>query len=282
MYQEIHFTQIINKIWKEKFLIFLISIVFSLLAYFLSLTLTKKYLTEITLKNPPFYLFDEYSFYISNINNTNLSNLISLEINNNLLDITNLEKFIDQSTEFDSFKIFLKSRNISVKEYFKKNKIGMKYLNNNYLVFINHTNDLDGKLFLESYIKYIKDISIGQIKITLRILISNRLNNFDEFLASFEDEKDTNFLNSKFKKSDEFSAANKINKIDIKNNMFLTYSQLTRLNKKLENDNFDFQIISSTNSNQGIIDKDKESIAYSLMGLIFGLFLSLAFIFLRN
>jgi hypothetical protein len=281
MYQKVHFTQIINKIWKEKFLIFLISIVFSLLAYFLSLTLTKKYLTEITLKNPPFYLFDDYS-YVSNINNTNLNNLISLEINNNLLDITNLEKFIDQSTEFDSFKIFLKSRNISVKEYFKKNKIEIKHLNNNSLVFINHTNNLDGKLFLESYIKYIKDISTAQIKITLRILISNRLNNVDEFSAFLKDEEDTNFLYSEFEKSNESRILDKINKIEKKYNLFLTYSQLTRLNKKLENDNFDYKIISSTNSNQGIIDKDKESIAYSLMGLIFGLFLSLAFIFLRN
>jgi hypothetical protein len=281
MYHQIYFSQILNKIWKEKLLIFLISIVFSLLAYFLSLTLTKKYLTEITLKNPPFNLFDDYSF-ISNINNTDLSNLLSSEINNNLLDITNLEKFIDQSTEFDSFKIFLKSRNISVKEYFKKNKIEIKHLNNNSLVFINHTNNLDGKLFLESYIKYIKDISVAQIKITLRILISNRLNNIDEFSAFLNDEEDTNFLNSEFKKCDELRILNKINKIEKKTNLFLTYSQLTRLNKKLENDNFDYKIISSTNSNQGIIDKDKESIAYSLMGLIFGLFLSLAFIFLRN
>jgi hypothetical protein len=282
MYQKIHFTEIINKIWKEKLLIFLISIVFSLLAYFLSLNLTKKYLTQITLKNPPFYLFDDYSFHISNINNDYLNNLFSLEINNNLLDITNLEKFIDQSTEFDSFKIFLKSRNISVKEYFKKNKIEIKHLNNISLVFINHTNDLDGKLFLESYIKYIKDISITQLKITLRTLISNRIKNVGEFSTFLEDEEDTNFANSEFKKSNELSILNKMYKIEKKISISLIYSQLTRLNGKLDNDNFDYKIISSANSNQEIIDKDKESIAYSLMGLIFGLFLSLAFIFLRK
>jgi len=283
MSNKIHFKQIIYKIWKEKLLIFLISIAFSLLAYFLSLTLTKKYLTEISLKNPPFHLFDDYSSYVSNINNINLSNLLSSEINNNLLDITNLEKFIDQSTEFDSFKIFLKSRNISVKEYFQKNKIQMKHLDYNSLVFINHTNNLDGKLFLESYIKYIKDISIAQLKITLRILISNRLNDLDEFSAFLQDEQNTSFLNLELKKSNDFMTLNKINKVEKLASSFLMQSQLNRLNKKLEKNNFDYEIISSINSNQVTIDKDKkESIAYSLMGLIFGLFLSLAFIFLRN
>ena len=57
---------------------------------------------------------------------------------------------------------------------------------------------------------------------------------------------------------------------------------LNNLSKKLDDDSFYYNVFYSINSDQGIIDKDKKSIAYSLMGLIFGLFLSLAFIFLRN
>jgi len=270
MSNKIHFKQIIYKIWKEKLLIFLISIAFSLLAYFLSLSLTRKYSTEIVLNNPPVYLFDDYANNLTKTNNDYFNQLLSIEINKNLLDTINLEKFINQSAEFDSFKLFLKLRNISVKEYFKKYKIQIKKdFNNNFIIFINHTSDLDGKLFLESYIKYSKDISVVQFKKTLKILISNRINVANNFLIFLEDGENTEFINSISKKNNEF-------------NVSYVHSQLTRLNKKIDDDSFDYKMLFSINSNQGIIDKDKGSIAYSLMGLIFGLFLSLAFIFLRN
>jgi LPS O-antigen subunit length determinant protein (WzzB/FepE family) len=270
MSNKIHFKQIIYKIWKEKLLIFLISIAFSLLAYFLSLSLTKRYSAEIVLNNPPFYLFDDYTSSITKTTNDYFNQLLTSEINKNLLDINNLEKFIDQSTEFNSFKIFLKSRNISVKEYFRKNKIGIKQDGfYKFIISINYTNDLEGKLFLESYIKYTKDISIVQFKKTLKILISNRINEINKFLVFLEDEQDTEFKNSISKNKNDSS-------------VYYTNVQLNRLNKKLDDDSFDYNILHSINSNQQIIDKDKESIAYSLLGLIFGLFLSLAFIFLRN
>ena len=266
MYKEIHITQIANKIWKQKLLIFLISIVFSLLAYFLSLSLTRKYSTEVVLNNPPFYLFDEYAHYLTKTNNEYFNQQLSYEINKNLLDITNLEKFIDQSTEFNSFKIFLKSRNISVKEYFKINKIQIKKdSNNSYIIFINHTHDLEGKIFLESYINYTKGISIVQFKKTLKILVSNRMNVITKFLVFPEDKEDTEFINPISKKNNEYILA-----------------ILTRLNKKLDDDSFDYKILFSVNSNQGIVDNDKKSIEYILVGLVFGLFLSIAFIFLRN
>ena len=265
-YHKIYFTQIINKIWKEKLSILFISFVFSLLTYCLSLFLTQKYSTQTALNNPPFNLFDDYTSNITKTNNDHFNQLLTIEIYKNLLDITNLENFVDQSTEFDSFKRFLKSRNISVKEYFKKNKIEIKKdVNNGTIIFINHTNDLEGKLFLESYIKYTKDISVAEIKKMLKVLISNRINALSKFLDIPEDE-DIDFINF----------------ISKKNHMSSIHFHLIRLNKKLDDDSFDYKMLSSINSNQGIIYKDKTSIEYSLMGLIFGLFLSLAFIFLRN
>lgn len=267
MYKKIHITQIANKIWKQKLLIFLITIVFSLLAYFSSLSLTRKYSTEMLINNPPFYLFDAYTHEITKTNTEYLNQLLSFEINKNLLDIIYLEKFIDQNTELNSFKIFLKSRNISVEEYFKKNKIQIKkdLNNNNYIISINHTHDLEGRIFLKSYVNYIKDNSITQFKKTLKILIDNRVNEITNLLVFPEDKEDTEFINSISKKKNEYILA-----------------QLSALNKKLDDDRFDYKISFSINSNQQIVDNDKESIKYILMGLIFGLFLSLTFIFLRN
>ena len=283
MSNKILFKQIIYKIWKEKLLIFLISIAFSLLAYFLSLSSTKRYSTEIVLNNPPFYLFDDYTINITKSNNDDFNQLLTSEINKNLLNITNLEKFIDQSTEFNSFKIFLKSRNISVNEYFKKNKIGIKKdAFDKLIISINHTNDLEGKLFLQSYIKYTKDISIAQFKKILKILISNRLNVNNEILVFYENKKENNELTNLLSTDEQLSVMYKINRIEKK--IYSTYynSQLNNLSKKLDDESFDYNVFYSINSDQEIIDKDKKLIAYSLLGLIFGLFLSLAFIFLRN
>ena len=283
MSNKILFKQIIYKIWKEKLLIFLISIAFSLLAYFFSLSLTKRYSTEIVLNNPPFYLFDDYTNIITKTNNDYFNQLLTLEINKNLLNITNLEKFIDQSTEFNSFKIFLKSRNISVKEYFNKNKIRIKKDTfNNFIISINHTNDLEGKLFLQSYIKYTKDISIAQFKKILKILISNRININNETLIFYENEKKNNEFTDLLSTDEQLNVLKKINRIE-KTIYSTDYNTLlNNLSKKLDDDSFYYNVFYSINSDQGIIDKDKKSIAYSLMGLIFGLFLSLAFIFLRN
>lgn len=273
MSNKIYFKQIIYKIWKEKILIFLISIAFSLLAYFFSLSsLSNKIYSEIVLNNPPFDLFDDYTHNITG-DNDYFNQLLTLKIHRNFLNITNLEKFVDQSTEFNSFKIYLKSRNISVKEYFRKNKIGLKKdVNNNFLIFINHTNDLEGILFLQSYIKYSKDISVVQIKKIFKNLISNRLKANSEILI-FQREKSAN---------EELDITIKIKDSDKKITPIFEQFRLNKLNQRLDVESFDYNLYDFTVSDQKIIDKDKKSIAYSLLGLIFGLFLSLAFIFLRN
>jgi hypothetical protein len=55
---------------------------------------------------------------------------------------------------------------------------------------------------------------------------------------------------------------------------------LKDLRKKLTDYNFDYQILKDISPNKNI--SNNASISYSLLGLIFGLFLSLTFILLRN
>ena len=123
---EIDFSYLARVLWKDRILILLISIVLGLSGFFLSLYKIKN-IAEFTIKDPPKQIFD---FYNTNTNtNTNLSNVITtsnigkannelytINFNLNLLSLSNLESFVEQSREFDDFKLFLKSKNISVKQ----------------------------------------------------------------------------------------------------------------------------------------------------------------------
>ena len=58
------FNELFKKLWKEKFFILIITIIFSLLFYFYSLSFFKKFRTEIVIQNSPAHLFVEYDkFY---------------------------------------------------------------------------------------------------------------------------------------------------------------------------------------------------------------------------
>jgi LPS O-antigen subunit length determinant protein (WzzB/FepE family) len=112
--------KIINKICEKKLLIFLISFTFSLLTYLFSLTITKKYSAMFILKKPPSDLFLHYQ---SLEHGYNFINILENKIEQNYYNIENTIEFIDQSIEFERFKEFLKLKNITIEDYFKKNKI---------------------------------------------------------------------------------------------------------------------------------------------------------------
>ena len=45
----------------------------------------------------------------------------------NILSLENLNSFLEQNTEFDNFKVFLKSKNITVKQFFANGKFGITW-----------------------------------------------------------------------------------------------------------------------------------------------------------
>jgi hypothetical protein len=103
-----------------------------------------------------------------------------------LLSLSNLESFVEQSREFDDFKLFLKSKNISVRQYFKieenfgqikeKEKIN---LNKYYFTF---PKELDGNAFVKNYIEFIKEKSIAEHKKNLKLELENKLIKFENSL----------------------------------------------------------------------------------------------------
>jgi LPS O-antigen subunit length determinant protein (WzzB/FepE family) len=192
---EIDFSYLVRILWKDRILILLISIVLGLSGFFLSLYKIKNK-AEFTIKDPPRQIFDFYNTNTNtNITNANIvtpnigksnNELYTINFNLNLLSLSNLESFVEQSREFDDFKLFLKSRNISVRQYFKieenfgqikeKEKIN---LNKYYFTF---PKELDGNIFVKNYIEFIKEKTIAEHKKNLKLELENKLVKFENSL----------------------------------------------------------------------------------------------------
>ena len=101
-----------------------------------------------------------------------------------------MQNFIEESRDFDNFKGYLKSRNISVKQYFSDQKFSDQKLSvekeknifipNKY--FLNHSKELDGATFLNKYVEFIKKKTIVEFKNNLKLTLLNTINNHQEAL----------------------------------------------------------------------------------------------------
>jgi LPS O-antigen subunit length determinant protein (WzzB/FepE family) len=252
-----------------------------LLAYFYALLKSPKLETVITLKNPPKQIFEPYNLFdIDNNNNKIFEQFIS-DFKLNLLSLDNLENFIEESREFDNFKGYLKSRNISVKQYFSDNKFSeVKEKNiiipNKY--FLNHLKELDGDIFLNKYVEFIKKKTIVEIKNNLKLTLLNTINNHQEAL---EIAKKIQLENPIIKTTNHQYQVTEPKALFYKGTKVIS-ENLNYLNKrmiKLENDQFNYNIILQ----KALTLKNPTSLPlYFVLGLILGSFLSLIIIYLKN
>ena len=289
---EIDLGSIIKSLWKEKILILSISIICGLLGYFYALSKPQEFKTEITIKNPPTQIFEPYNLFNINNNNSNSSNSSSSSSNNiagqfisdfklNLLSFDNVQNFIEESREFDNFKGYLKSRNISVEQYFIYNKFGeVKEKNiiipNKYS--LNHSKELDGAIFLNKYVEFIKKKTIFELKNNLKLTLLNIINNHQEAL---EIAKKIQLENPIIKTTSQQQVVNEPEALFYKGTKVIS-ENLNYLNKrliKLENDQFNYNAILQ----KALIKKNPINLTlYFALGLMLGLFLSLVIIFFKG
>ena len=163
---EIDLGDLVRTLWREKILILSISVICGLLGYLYASFKPEEFKAEITLKNPPFQLFENYNGLIeinpnNNNNNNNNNNIGGQFISNfklKLLSLDNLESFVEESRNLDNFKAYLKSKNSTVNKYFK-DKLGevkeknIIIPNKYFLVFLK---GLDGDIFLNNYVEFTK------------------------------------------------------------------------------------------------------------------------------
>ena len=281
---EIDLGNIIKSLWKEKILILSISIICGLLSYFYALSKPTELRVEITLKNPPTQIFEPYNLFNVNNNNNNNNNIAGQFISDfklNLLSLDNVENFIKESREFDNFKGYLKSRNISVEQHFIDYKFG-EVKEKNIIILnkysLNHSKELDGAIFLNKYVEFIKKKTIVEFKNNLKLTLLNTINNHQEAL---EIAKKIQLENPIIKTTNQGQVVNEPEALFYKGTKVIS-ENLNYLNKrliKLENDQFNYNIISQ----KALTLKNPINLPlYFALGLILGSLLSLIIIYLKN
>ena len=274
---EIDLANIIKSLWKEKILILSISIICGLLGYFYALLKPQELRTEITLKNPPTQIFEPYNLFN---NNNNIAGQFISDFKLNILSLDNVQNFIEESREFDNFKEYLKSRNISANMYFA-NKFGEAKEKNIIIpnkYFINHSKELDGAIFFNKYVEFIKKKTIVEFKNNLKLTLLNIINNHQEAL---EIAKKIQLENPIIKTTSQQQAVNEPEALFYKGTKVIS-ENLNYLNKrliKLENDQFNYNIILQ----KALTLKNPINLPlYFALGLMLGLFLSLVIIFFKG
>jgi LPS O-antigen subunit length determinant protein (WzzB/FepE family) len=286
---EIDLGDLVRTLWREKILILSISIICGLLGYLYASFKPVEFKTEIKLKNPPFQLFEPYSGSIEiNLNSNNNNNNIIVgkfisDFKLNLLSLDNLEMFIEESLDLDNFKAYLKSKNITVKKYFK-DKLGevkeknIIIPNTYFLVF--EKKRLDGDIFLNNYVEFTKKKNIIEFKKNLKTTIENKIFFYEQAL---EVAKFLNLENPILKSlhNQALVITSEPEALFYKGTKVLSQNiiQSKRLLQKIEKDQFNYDLI---------LDKAFESKIntthsyYPLIGLFFGFFLSCIIIFFKG
>jgi LPS O-antigen subunit length determinant protein (WzzB/FepE family) len=195
---EIDLGKIIRKLWKDKFLILSVSLIFSLLSYLHISQKPKEFQTTITLREIPSTLLNKFDSEIKFSQQQSLkeikpivfANSLNKEFNQNLNSFDNLNRFVKNNNKFSSFKAFLKEKKISAKDYFlngnSKNKFGNiekknKSIENKY--YLNFPKELEGDDFLNDYVLFIFKESEKAILQQIRSMLSIQMSRYEKDLA---------------------------------------------------------------------------------------------------
>ena len=302
---EINSIDLIKQFWKEKVLILSASVICTLLTFlFVTFVNTQKtdLETRIILQIPSVVALQKYKDFLNddnfinknNNNNNNNSSSDNNGINNNnfsliffnslkakLSSTDNLESFLEQSKEFDNFKVFLKERNITAKQYFTKDRFGIitdkkQQLSNEF--FLNFNKELDGVTFLNNYVEFTKNKVINEVRNALKIKLLVAIEKHEiAFETANQIKLEVPILKSM---SSGSSVVNEPTSLFYLGTQVL--SQQSKYYKKLfldlESEKLNIDVILDKASPARTIDNNSFRV---WMGLVFGFFFSLVVIFFK-
>ena len=303
---EMSLLNLISKLWEEKIIIFIISNVCMLLVYLFFSSLPKEFKTVVTTDDIPKEAFLFYEEKIFKLDSSSSKNEFYSIFNKKISSSANVQKFVEQSKEFDTFKASLQLKNINYGNYFN-NKIGQRIEKNKIVpneYFLIFTEELNGPIFLERYIDFTFNETQIEFNNNLKLRYKLRLQLFEEhlnyakllnlknpILIKNSDQDLKNFeINQKQNLKPLTSSNNEDNFIvDIPGrDLFYLGSELLLL--KIKTYSNILETIDRKRLNYKIIlDKPSDPVSisrplylYTLVGLIFGLFLSLVIIFFKE
>lgn len=277
---EINLADIAKSIWREKILILSISIICGLVGYLYVSFKPQEFRTEIKIKDPHIHFFQTYMQVVNNNKNDCSAQFIS-DFKLYFLSLDNLQSFLDESEQFDNFKEYLKLRNISAKKYFVNKigevKVGNLIISNQF--FLVFPKELNGDIFLNNYVEFIKNKTIFETKTNLKKLIENKILFYEDNLQKA---KLINLEKPNKWSTNEYVAQNTSEDLFYKGTQILAQEIifLKKLLIKLENEQFNFNIILDKPLNFKINESNK--LTYFQLGLMFGLILSFVIIFFKS
>jgi LPS O-antigen subunit length determinant protein (WzzB/FepE family) len=285
---EIDLGDLLRTLWREKVLILSISIICGLLGYLYASFKPEEFKTYIKLKNPPSQLFETYIGLIginNNNNNITTGQFIS-DFKLKLLSLDNFESFVQESRDLDNFKAYLKSKNITVKKYFKDKKDILGVVKEKNIIipdeyfFVFDKKILEGDIVFNNYVEFTKKKIIIEFKKDLKTTIENKIVANEQAL---ETAKLINLENPIIKSLDrQVQVVNEPEALFYKGTKVLSQNiiYLKRLLQKLENDQLNYNPILDKAS-LPVLQNTSVSLFF-VSGLILGFLISLVIIFLRN
>lgn len=293
---EIDIRNLVQNLWQHKILILSVSILSMLLAYIITPNANDNNPAYskmvIAVKKPSKETFAPYQkiYLYSDLSKSNIYTDFYKEFYEqftlNFLDLNNILLFYEESKDFDDFKIFFKSKKISPSYYFYSKNYGKENSHidsTNIFFFFILPEKINRHKFSSNYSNFILD----KTKISIKNLINREIDNIiiqnENTLAKIKTFNPTDLSKRLLENNNEKypriildfpSQEEQLQKISsLKELKFLSDDHLSNLDVK-------FHFLSEELSSQ--VNRPKPLNINTLLGLIFGFFLSLVIILLRK
>ena len=267
---EIDLKKIFLIFWKEKFIILIITLIFTVTGYIYGTLQPKVYQITITLRNPPVALFEKYRQFIKQLEQQQRTSIVTdfnEEFKLNLMSHDNLSNFVEQNKKLDEFKSY-KLQPMTDDKNSKPNQYKFTI-----------SKPLLAEKFLKDYVFYTKQITVNSFKKQLKIIIENEL---EVYKQNLEIAKKIDLQNPILKSFAEGnSVVNEPSALFYKGSKVLSQQivYLEKLLNEIETFVFEYNPILDSPTKASLVSTSVTVFIYNAFAL--GLFLSLIFIFLR-
>ena len=182
---QIDIGKLFKSLWKDKFIILVISAIFSVMGYFYAESLPRYYSTEIKIRNTHKYLFDKYdSLFMHSTKNEIYSayDYYNQEFELLLGSSETIDRFVKQNKKYYDFLPYI----YETKFTNNKNKKTKKF--SSHLTFeLVLTEKFDDKDFLNDYVMFVKQETEENFKNQTFILLSSKISDHEKNLeVSYE------------------------------------------------------------------------------------------------
>ena len=166
--------KLLKSLWKDKFIILVISAIFSVMGYFYAESLPKYYSTEIKIRSTHKYLFDKYdSLYMHNEKNKvyGAKDYYNQEFVLLLESSETIDRFIKQNKKYNDFLHYIYETKLTN----NKNKKTKKKISSLITLELVLTEKFDDKDFLNDYVMFVKQETEKNFKNQTFILLNSKI-----------------------------------------------------------------------------------------------------------